>query len=384
MPNEEEFCNAVAKQELSYDAWGRLRNPATQVAYTPGSDPVLFIGRGYTGHEHMPWFGLVNMNARLYDATLGRFLAPDPYVKNPFLTQDYNRYTYAMNNPLVYIDQDGEFPWLIHGIVAAFTYLKAAHDNTPKADQGNPSKWNWAPWNWGKPEEIQIHIGGNTDGSGMHGGISAGKSGQPQPMVGYNKDKGPGIGYNYNGSSQMYHPGYDYNKAEKAGNKAIINANNMYHSMNVFANNLNNLWNSDMMRFFIADTYYVNLSGSLAFIGGGGADIGFALVTRGQNAGSAYITSTVKGKIGGHLGVGANTGRAMYTGSVQNYNFEDTFLGNSSGLEGDYIIGASISFSEKDIYEKSLILFDMGIGYGIGGSANIGAKTYGKKIFHFW
>ena len=58
----------------------------------------------------------------------------------------------------------------------------------------------------------------------MHGGISAGKSGQPQPMVGYNKDKGPGIGYNYNGSSQMYHPGYDYNKAEKAGNKAIQNA----------------------------------------------------------------------------------------------------------------------------------------------------------------
>ena len=70
MPNEEEFCNAVAKQELSYDAWGRLRNPVTQVAYTPGSEPELLIGRGYTGHslprsiigEHLPWFGLVNMN----------------------------------------------------------------------------------------------------------------------------------------------------------------------------------------------------------------------------------------------------------------------------------------------------------------------------------
>ncbi len=23
--------------------------------------------RGFTGHEHLPWFGLVNMNARLYD-----------------------------------------------------------------------------------------------------------------------------------------------------------------------------------------------------------------------------------------------------------------------------------------------------------------------------
>ncbi len=34
------------KQELSYDAWGgRLRNPSTQVAYAPGSEPALFLGR---------------------------------------------------------------------------------------------------------------------------------------------------------------------------------------------------------------------------------------------------------------------------------------------------------------------------------------------------
>ena len=106
------------KQELSYDSWGRLRNPATQTEYTPGTEPALFIGRGYTGHEHLPWFGLVNMNARLYDPLLGRFLSPDPYVKNPFLTQDYNRYTYAMNNPLVYVDQDGEWiQYLIGGVV---------------------------------------------------------------------------------------------------------------------------------------------------------------------------------------------------------------------------------------------------------------------------
>ena len=34
----------------SYDVWGRLRNPATQTPYTPGSEPDLFLGRGYTGH----------------------------------------------------------------------------------------------------------------------------------------------------------------------------------------------------------------------------------------------------------------------------------------------------------------------------------------------
>lgn len=96
-----------------------MRNPVTQVAYIPGSEPALFLGRGYTGHEHLPWFGLINMNARLYDAALGRFLAPDPYIQNPLMTQNYNRYTYAMNNPLVYIDRDGEAWWLVPVIVAA-------------------------------------------------------------------------------------------------------------------------------------------------------------------------------------------------------------------------------------------------------------------------
>lgn len=109
------------KQELSYDAWGRLRNPVTQVAYVPGSEPVLFLGRGYTGHEYLPWFGLVNMNARLYDPALGRFLSPDPFVQMPDFSQNFNRYSYALNNPLVYIDQNGEFIHLIVGAIIGGT-----------------------------------------------------------------------------------------------------------------------------------------------------------------------------------------------------------------------------------------------------------------------
>ena len=95
--------------EYSYDPWGRLRNPATQAIYTPGTEPTLFLGRGYTGHEHLTWFGLINMNARLYDPLLGRFLSPDPYVQAPDFTQNFNRYSYALNNPLKYTDESGEW-----------------------------------------------------------------------------------------------------------------------------------------------------------------------------------------------------------------------------------------------------------------------------------
>ena len=95
-------------QELSFDAWGRLRNPSNHLAYTPGNEPALFLGRGYTGHEHLPWFGLINMNGRLYDPAVGRFLSPDNYIQMPDFTQNYNRYGYCLNNPLKYTDPTGE------------------------------------------------------------------------------------------------------------------------------------------------------------------------------------------------------------------------------------------------------------------------------------
>ena len=52
-------------------------------------------------------FGLINMNGRLYDPYLQRFLSPDPYVQSPGNAQSYNRYSYCMNNPLMYFDPSG-------------------------------------------------------------------------------------------------------------------------------------------------------------------------------------------------------------------------------------------------------------------------------------
>ena len=101
--------NGTVVQELSYDAWGWQRNPETHAVYLPDNETELMLGRGYTGHEHLPMFGLINMNARLYDPVLGRFLSPDPYVQMPDFSQNFNRYSYCLNNPLVYVDEDGEF-----------------------------------------------------------------------------------------------------------------------------------------------------------------------------------------------------------------------------------------------------------------------------------
>jgi len=110
-------------EELSYTAWGRLRSPDTQVEYKIDEEPTMFLDRGYTGHEHLLMFGFINMNARLYDPVLGSFISPDPFIQAPLMTQNFNRYSYAMNNPLRFTDASGEFiiPLLIVVGVAAVT-----------------------------------------------------------------------------------------------------------------------------------------------------------------------------------------------------------------------------------------------------------------------
>ena len=84
-----------------YDAWGRQ---------TVSRDSIG-IYRGYTGHEMLPEFGLINMNGRMYDPLLGRFLSPDNYVQLSDFSQSFNRYSYCLNNPLKYTDPSGEVWW---------------------------------------------------------------------------------------------------------------------------------------------------------------------------------------------------------------------------------------------------------------------------------
>lgn len=77
--------------------------------------------RGYTGHEHLD-FGLIHMNGRVYDPRWGRFLQADPIIQSPYDLQNYNRYSYVMNNPLSFTDPTGFSPWTRHwrpAIVAA-------------------------------------------------------------------------------------------------------------------------------------------------------------------------------------------------------------------------------------------------------------------------
>ena len=92
-------------QIFSFDPWGRRRNHRTW-GYENVPKTFLF-DRGFTGHEHLDKFSLINMNGRVYDPWLGRFLSPDPIVQDGYNSQSYNRYSYVLNNPLKFVDMSG-------------------------------------------------------------------------------------------------------------------------------------------------------------------------------------------------------------------------------------------------------------------------------------
>jgi RHS repeat-associated protein len=133
--------SGTLEYEQNFDAWGRDRNPADW-SYTGSATPrPSWLYRGFTGHEHLREFTLINMNARMYDTETGRMLAVDNYVLDAHNSQDYNRYSYARNNPLKFTDPDGEFvvaAVVIGAVVGAYLGGSTANGTF------NPGKWDYS------------------------------------------------------------------------------------------------------------------------------------------------------------------------------------------------------------------------------------------------
>jgi RHS repeat-associated protein len=103
---------------MSFDAWGNRRNYNN---WQQKDNTVHLIDRGFTMHQHLDSFNLINMGGRVYDPVVAQFLSPDPYVQAPDNTQNLNRYNYCYNSPLMYKDPTGEFiiTFLVNAIAGA-------------------------------------------------------------------------------------------------------------------------------------------------------------------------------------------------------------------------------------------------------------------------
>ncbi len=107
-------ANGANILRMSFDAWGK-RRLATGADGDPNNLASFATQRGFTGHEMLDEVGLVHMNGRIYDPVLGRFMQADPIIQSPFDGQNYNRYSYVMNNPLSLTDPTGFSWWTDNG-----------------------------------------------------------------------------------------------------------------------------------------------------------------------------------------------------------------------------------------------------------------------------
>jgi RHS repeat-associated protein len=154
----------TVKRRYAYDPWGKRRNPADWTLADNGVN--LIINRGYTGHEHLDAFGIINMNGRVYDPYTATFFSPDPYVQAPGDWLNYNRYSYCINNPLKYTDQSGY--WFgIDDLIAAGIGLVAGYITYGIAT-GN---WGWKALGAGATTALGTWLIYNT--AGAMGGLLA-------------------------------------------------------------------------------------------------------------------------------------------------------------------------------------------------------------------
>ena len=101
--------NGGIVRRYAYDPWGSRRDADNWNVKDNCTN--LIINRGYTGHEHLDAFGIINMNGRVYDPLTAQFFSPDPFVQAPGNWVNYNRYGYCMGNPFAYTDPSG-YSWL--------------------------------------------------------------------------------------------------------------------------------------------------------------------------------------------------------------------------------------------------------------------------------
>jgi RHS repeat-associated protein len=178
-------------EKLEYDAWGKRRNTKDHDT-TPDSLDGVVDNKGFTNHEMLDQLDLVHMNGRVYDPLTGRFLSGDPIIQDPKDGQNYNRYSYVVNNPTNLTDPTGF----------------ASESTTPRIDAGIRSRAQRkvdeaaANLNAMDPDDLQEALGDKVYNKVIETGLVKGKNGVNQangkgsaaaPAAASGSGDGPGL-----------------------------------------------------------------------------------------------------------------------------------------------------------------------------------------------
>ena len=135
----------------------------------PFSDNQICAGSGpdatehhFTSKERDIESGNDYFEARYYASSMGRFLSPDPsglYYADPNNPQSFNLYSYALNNPLKFVDPTGLY----------CTYFKTdfGNSNDVQSVDNNSSfgECSQTGGQWTEVSSVQVNASDNTDNS---------------------------------------------------------------------------------------------------------------------------------------------------------------------------------------------------------------------------
>ena len=136
----------------------------------PNTDNVY---QRFTGQERDQETGLDFLQARYYGAGPGRFLSPDPgnAGSDPANPQSWNGYGYVVNNPLVYVDPNGDSFWGVLGNIFSLG-LKVLLGGGGGEHSGGINPTQIAIGAIGAGIQIGTHVGGSGGSSAPPGNNS--------------------------------------------------------------------------------------------------------------------------------------------------------------------------------------------------------------------
>lgn len=116
--------NGDVMVEYKYDAWGNWLNQETAAKTSIGEtllvlNPFIYKGYIYDGES-----SLYYLKSRYYSPKIRKFITPDSEIGDVGNIENYNLFAYCINNPVMYLDRDGNSPtkwweWALAGTLVA-------------------------------------------------------------------------------------------------------------------------------------------------------------------------------------------------------------------------------------------------------------------------
>lgn len=133
-------------QKYTYRTFGEISSITTESGIDVSAQPIFRSLYTFSGREFDEESGLYYMRARYYDPKVGRFIQEDPFAgKRTYPLSVVNRYTYANNSPVNFVDPSGAYPVTTITTGAGSNGGSAGGDSGSVYNRGAPIGYSTSP-----------------------------------------------------------------------------------------------------------------------------------------------------------------------------------------------------------------------------------------------